>query len=193
MTMKKKNNCFLPTETRNNDSKTTVIQNSTFENRTFHISRHRRTIDGKTEVSRDRRKMVVKDIFLKPYDRRQNNDPNDTNSERRSPFDRRSIFDRREHYELWLKAKKQHKNRTQEIAQYRLESLKTSHSARISLLEEQLNNADDERIKRMRKTQINSAQADYSRRIQDLEIASERADITFKPVAFGEIEVVGEK
>ena len=79
--------------------------NSMHENTTVHINRLRRAIDGKIEESRDRRRMIVKGIFLKPYDRRQNNAPNHKKSERRSHFDRRSIFDRREHYELWLKSK----------------------------------------------------------------------------------------
>ena len=79
--------------------------NMMYENATVHMNRQRRTIDGKIEESRDRRRMVVKGIFLNPYDRRRNNDPNDKKPERRSHFDRRSIFDRREYYELWLKSK----------------------------------------------------------------------------------------
>ncbi len=65
----------------------------------------------------------------------------------------------------------------------------TSHRARISLLEEQLNQASDDKIKRMRQSQIASAEADYARRIQDLDIAMERAEITARPVAYGVINI----
>jgi len=89
------------------------------------------------------------------------------------------------HYKLWSQAREQHQHQTHKLAQYRRESLETSHRARISLLEEQLGQAGDNKIRRMRQSQIDTAEADYARRIQDLEIAKERADVTAKPVAYG--------
>ncbi len=89
------------------------------------------------------------------------------------------------HYKLWSKAREQHQHQTRKLSQYRSESLGTSHRARISLLEEQLGQARDDKIRRMRQSQIDTAEADYARRIQDLEIAKERADVTAKPVAYG--------
>jgi len=77
------------------------------------------------------------------------------------------------------------------LAQYRRESLTISHRARIALLKDQLNQATDEKIRRMRQSQIDSAEADYARRIQELDIAMERADITAQPVAYGVISVEG--
>ena len=56
------------------------------------------------------------------------------------------------------------------MAQYRRESLSTSHRARIALLEEQLSQATNEKIQKMRQSQIATAEADYARRIQELEI-----------------------
>jgi len=84
-----------------------------------------------------------------------------------------------------------HQRRTQELAQYRRESLTTSHRARISLLEEQLGQASNDKIRRMRQAQIAAAEADYARRIQELDIAMERADITAQPVAYGVIHIDG--
>jgi len=75
------------------------------------------------------------------------------------------------HYKLWSEARKKHQRRTRELAQYRRESLTTSHRARISLLEEQLGQASDDKIRRMRRAQIAAAEADYARRIQGLDIA----------------------
>jgi len=95
------------------------------------------------------------------------------------------------HYKLWAEAREKHQRRTQELAQYRRESLATSHRARISLLEEQLGQASNDKIRRMRQSQIAAAEADYARRIQELDIAMERADITAQPVAYGVIHIDG--
>ncbi|MDZ7697758.1 MAG: Swt1 family HEPN domain-containing protein [Deltaproteobacteria bacterium] len=97
-----------------------------------------------------------------------------------------------QHYDFWIEARNNHKNRTLEIAQYRRESLTTSHHARISLIEEQLEQANDDKIRRMRKSQLAAAEADFARRMQELDIATERADITSQPVAYGLLEVVGD-
>jgi len=104
-----------------------------------------------------------------------------------------SVWDKLDahHYKLWSEAREKHQRQTQKLAQYRRESLTTSHRARIALLKDQLNQATDEKIRRMRQSQIDSAEADYARRIQELDIAIERADITAQPVAYGVIQVDG--
>jgi len=95
------------------------------------------------------------------------------------------------HYRIWSDSRESHRQRTREMASFRKESLAKSHQARIALLTEQLNQATDEKIKRMRRSQLESAEADYARRVQKLEIATERADILAEPVAFGVIEITG--
>ena len=90
-----------------------------------------------------------------------------------------------QHYQLWSAAHAEHRQRTQELAAYRRESLSTSHRARIGLLNEQLGHANDAKIRRMRQSQIDSAEADYARRIQELDRAIERADVVHEPVACG--------
>lgn len=97
-----------------------------------------------------------------------------------------------QHYKLWSEARAKHRQRTKELAEYRRESLSTSHRARIALLEEQLDQANNEKIQKMRQSQIAAAEADYARRIQDLDIAMERADVIAEPVAYGVIHVFGE-
>lgn len=96
------------------------------------------------------------------------------------------------HYKLWSEARADHQRRTEDLAKYRRESLTTSHRARISLLEEQLEQATNEKIRRMRLSQIESAEADYARRIQDLDIATEKAELTAEPIAYGLIRIEGE-
>ena len=94
-----------------------------------------------------------------------------------------------QHHRLWSETRTNHQRRTRELAEYRRESLATSHRARISLLQEQLSQATNEKIQKMRQSQIDSAEADYARRIQELDIAMERADITAQPVAYGVINI----
>jgi ATP-dependent helicase HepA len=94
-----------------------------------------------------------------------------------------------QHYNLWVEARKKHRQRTHELVEFRRESLSTSHKARISLLEEQLAQATNEKIQKMRKAQIDAAEADFARRTQDLDMALERADILAEPVAFGMIYI----
>jgi len=97
-----------------------------------------------------------------------------------------------QHHELWSEARAKHQQQTQELAAYRRESLSTSHRARLALLQEQLEQADNENIQRMRRSQITSAEADYERRTQELDEAMERADIITEPVAYGVMEVKGD-
>ena len=98
-----------------------------------------------------------------------------------------------QHYKLWSEARVKHRQRTQELASYRRESLSTSHRARIALLEEQLKQASNEKIQKMRQSQIITAEADYARHIQDLDIALERADVIAEPVAYGVIQIMEEE
>jgi hypothetical protein len=95
-----------------------------------------------------------------------------------------------QHYSLWNDARTRHRQKTQELAEYRRESLSTSHRARIALLEEQLSQATNEKIQKMRRSQIAAAEADYARRIQELDIALERADIVAGPVAYGVMRIL---
>ena len=93
------------------------------------------------------------------------------------------------HYRTWSEAKEKHRQDTQELTEYRRESLSTSHRARIALHNERLRQISDDKIQRMHKTQISKAEADYARRIQELDIALERADIVTSPVAYGVIHI----
>ena len=94
-----------------------------------------------------------------------------------------------QHYDLWVEARKEHKHRTKQIVDYKRESLNTSHKARMGLLNEQLFEAEDDKIKRMRLSQIASAEGDYSRHIHELDNAVEKVDVTTQTVAFGLIYI----
>ena len=94
------------------------------------------------------------------------------------------------HYQLWNEAREKHRQNTRELAEYRRESLSTSHQARIKLLEYQRAQVDDPNIQRMRGYQIANAEADYKRRIKELDAAMKKADITTELVAYGILEVL---
>ena len=95
------------------------------------------------------------------------------------------------HYQLWSEARTKHRQQNQEFAEYRKESLLTSHQARLGLLNEQLKQSGNENIRRMRQSQLESAEADYARRVQELDEAGQKADITAEPVAYGVLNVGG--
>jgi len=96
------------------------------------------------------------------------------------------------HQSIWSRAQEAHKAYNAQLAQYRKESLQTSHRARISQLRTLLEQANEENIRRMRVAQIARAEADFKRRMNELDRAAQRADISAQPVAFGVILVKGE-
>lgn len=96
-----------------------------------------------------------------------------------------------QHYSFWNDARAKHRVQTQELVAYRRESLAVSHRARLALLEEQLEKAEDERLRRMRRSQIAAANADFARHEEELENASKRVDITAEPVAYGVLDISG--
>lgn len=90
-----------------------------------------------------------------------------------------------EHYKKWLEARTSHQEHTKNVAKYRRESLTTSHKARMATLVDRLDQATDDNIRRMRKSQIANAEIDYQRRIKELDEALDKADIHAQPVAYG--------
>jgi superfamily II DNA or RNA helicase len=104
-----------------------------------------------------------------------------------------SVWEELEEYQhkMWSRECEEHKRKTQEMAQYKRESLKVSHQARIGILKDQLNKAQNERIKKMYLSQFENAEADYARRTQELDIAVERAEILSDVVVYGVLRVEG--
>ena len=94
-----------------------------------------------------------------------------------------------EHYRFWSDARAEHVEETNRLADFRRGSLETSHKARVAILESQLAQAANERIRIMKEAQRTNAQADYERRSKEIEEATNKADITAKPVAWGIIRV----
>ena len=89
------------------------------------------------------------------------------------------------HYDMWTKARDEHQLLTKQLAEYRSESLSTSHRARMSVLTEQIDKASNDKIRRMRRSQLANVEIDYQRRMRELNQANEQADIHAQVVAYG--------
>jgi hypothetical protein len=95
------------------------------------------------------------------------------------------------HHEQWLTRRAAHIAETAEIARFRRDSLNASHRARMTVLEEQLALASEERIRRMRTAQIARAAADHKEALASLARDEARADILARRVAAGVIKLEG--
>ena len=93
------------------------------------------------------------------------------------------------HYEMWSDARAGHVENTQRIAEFRRSSLKTSHRARMAILDVQLSDARNDRIRIMKSRQKENAQADFDRHIREIEEATQKADIMTQPVGWGMLRV----
>lgn len=95
------------------------------------------------------------------------------------------------HHRLWSDARAEHIEQVQQTARIRLDSLSTSHAARMAALEEQRDINTNSGIRRMRDSQIASAMRDHDRRADELRDASGQGDIEAEAVAFGVLIVEG--
>jgi ERCC4-related helicase len=124
---------------------------------------------------------IIGDSFLALLERAELVEDNQYNLPEQIVFDQLDA----EHHRLWTQHRQEHKEYTEKLAFYRVESLKTSHQARLALLNEQLGKTSEGNIQRMRRAQISKAEADYQRRKEELEKLARSADVTAQAVAFG--------
>lgn len=94
------------------------------------------------------------------------------------------------HYEKWLIEKEKNKKMTEEIVRAQLESLRTSHEARLKQLQDRLAKNQNAKIGKMIQAQIRNMEGDYNSRSKELKSGQERADIHSAIVALGFIEVI---
>lgn len=97
------------------------------------------------------------------------------------------------HYRLWLNARAEHIEQVQQHVSSRLDSLKTTHNARVAALKDQLEANSDEKIQRMKQAQIETANRDYRQHVEQLERAAKQADILAEAVVFGVLFIEGEQ
>jgi ATP-dependent helicase HepA len=92
-------------------------------------------------------------------------------------------------YEVWSDDRAQHIESTRLQVEARLASLELSNSARVAQLQQQLDAATHENIRRMKTSELRSAKEDFDRRSADLRLATERCDITTTLLYRGLLEV----
>ncbi|WP_198328182.1 SNF2-related protein [Methylovulum psychrotolerans] len=96
------------------------------------------------------------------------------------------------HYQLWQDARAEHIEQVKQHARARLDSLTTTHKARIALLQEQRDANPSDKIQRMKNAQIDAAERDYRQHAGQLEEAAQQADILAEAVAVG-VLIIEEK
>ena len=95
----------------------------------------------------------------------------------------------RRHHELWSSVKERHVVENRRIVEHRLQSLNVSQRAREKILEEQLTQAEHEKIHRMRTSQLERARQDYKETVSRLRASVEEADILANVVVHGTIRI----
>ena len=94
------------------------------------------------------------------------------------------------HYESWNDALGGYRDRISDLVKFKLESLNASHKGRLAMLNDRLASATEEKIRRMRQSEIDRAIREYNERLADLQRSSEQADITTERIMIGTIEIV---
>lgn len=93
------------------------------------------------------------------------------------------------HHEYWLRETTQHAEENRQLVGVRIQSLSASFRARKNLLERQINQATNEKIRLMKQAELERAQVDFDRRISTLSKSAESGDIRATPIVFGVIEI----
>jgi ATP-dependent helicase HepA len=93
------------------------------------------------------------------------------------------------HYDLWKEALDQHRSKIVDLAKFKQQSLNASHEGRIAMLNDRLKSATEEKIRRMRQSEIERANREYEERSAELKRSSEQADITTERIMIGTIEI----
>lgn len=81
------------------------------------------------------------------------------------------------HYASWQQARKRYEAQVREECQYRLEQLSHSSRRRSADLSERMEEADDERIIRMRQSQLDKLKADFEARKEALDNIVKKVDL----------------
>ena len=94
-----------------------------------------------------------------------------------------------QHYEKWQSATEAYKKLVSDDCNYRIDQLRQTTTKRESVLRGQLNSAEDERIIRMRTSQLEKLQKDYEIQKQNLEGIVAKADIHFELIVKGVVQI----
>lgn len=96
------------------------------------------------------------------------------------------------HVQKWIAAREAHKRNLQTTLSFKLESLANTHRNRIRSLEQQVNDAVDERISRMRQSELENVQEEYKRKVFSIKQTAQRAEIYTSLLVNGIITIMGD-
>lgn len=91
------------------------------------------------------------------------------------------------HKKKWLAAKKEFVEKNKQITEFKKQSISASYNAQRLMLKAQIEQITDEKILKMRQTQLARAKEKYESRLSALDGSLEKVDITFRPVVLGVI------
>ena len=89
------------------------------------------------------------------------------------------------HYRVWMGRRGEHIESVTQSSVIRMASLKSSHRARVALLEEQRDQVTDTRIRRMKEGQLEAANRDFERRSSELGRVAGQAEIVAEAAVLG--------
>ena len=96
------------------------------------------------------------------------------------------------HVKMWLEASAKHKSDIKSTESFKLESIANTFRNRIRSLEQQVQDAYDENIKRMRQSELETVRAKYTRKISDIKATADKADVLAVLLVNGVITIVGD-
>jgi ATP-dependent helicase HepA len=114
----------------------------------------------------------------------------DANTEEQLEDSTLDAIDQR-HHDEWSAARANHIAESRELVQHRLQSLNVSHQARCKLLEDQVQRSTNDKIRRMKESELARARYDFEQRVMDLEKAAGAADIHATLTVVGMLTVKG--
>lgn len=93
------------------------------------------------------------------------------------------------HYDLWTKAQVKHTTDNRQLAEFRIQSLTSSHKARCKTIFEQMDNASNPKIAKMKQSELMHANTDFQLRLNELQRSGDSGDVHFSEVCVGVIMV----
>lgn len=96
------------------------------------------------------------------------------------------------HVSMWLEAREKHKSEIKALEAYKLVSITNTFRNRIRSLEQQIKDAYDENIKRMRQSELDTVREKYSRKITEIKEIADKADVLTTLLVNGVITIMGD-
>lgn len=96
------------------------------------------------------------------------------------------------HVSMWLEAREKHKSEIKALEAYKLENITNTFRNRIRSLEQQIKDAYDENIKRMRQSELDTVREKYSRKITEIKEIADKADVLTTLLVNGVITIMGD-